>query len=91
MNTNCALCGEARESSAKQIEGREYDVCAVCWAELDRKLEGKGRETKRRTAVLIPTPERPKEQPETPRPNEPPKIWFYSSFAAEARKEEFYS
>ncbi len=85
-STNCALCGEARECSAKEIEGREYDICATCWKELSRKLEGKGREIKRRTIVLVPPPGTREEQPEIPCPHEPPKIWFHSAPVAEAEK-----
>ncbi len=72
----CALCGESKECSAKEIDGKEYDVCSECWDALCRKLSGKGRDIKHRTTVLIPPLETPKEKPEPPTPNEPPKIWF---------------
>ncbi len=76
----CALCGEAKECSAREIEGKEYDVCADCWEVFSRKLEGKGREVKHRTTVLIPPrPETREETPEPPMPGEPPKIWYRSS------------
>ncbi len=72
----CALCGESKECSSREIEGREYDLCAECWDAMSRKLEGKGREIKHRPAVYIPPLEIPKEKPEQPAPHEPPKIWF---------------
>jgi len=74
----CALCGESRECSSKEIEGKEYDLCVECWDELSLKLSGKGREVKHRTSVIIPPLETPQEKPDQPAPGEPPKIWFRS-------------
>ncbi len=72
----CALCGESKESSSREIEGREYDLCTECWEMLSRKLSGKGRKIEQLPTVYIPPLETPKEKPESPAPHEPPKIWF---------------
>ena len=36
----CDLCGEAKDCLPKEIEGKEYDICAVCWAPVAQKLKG---------------------------------------------------
>ena len=72
----CDLCSEAKECLKKEIEGKEYDICADCWQPLGEKLKGKGRVKKvRETVFLAPTPT-PERQPEEPRPlpDRPPKI-----------------
>jgi len=72
----CDLCGRARECLQKEIDAREYDICAECWAPLAEKLLGKGRAKKE--TILLPQPrvvkEREGEEPK-PRRGEPPKIW----------------
>ena len=70
----CDLCGEAKDCLAKEIDGREYDICSECWNALAQKLKGKGRRV--RETVLLP-PRRPKEseEDEPPLPGRPPKIW----------------
>jgi hypothetical protein len=74
----CDLCGESKECLQKEIEGREYDICAECWDPLAEKLKGKGRVNKSREMVLLPPPrvveEREGEEPK-PLPGGPPKIW----------------
>lgn len=71
----CDLCDQAKQCSPRQIEGKEYDICADCWNALSQKLHGKGRAKKERETVFLPprTEEKPKE-PEPP-PEGPPKIW----------------
>jgi len=73
----CDLCGKAKDCLQKEIDGKEYDVCAECWNALAQKLKGKGR-MKSREIVLLPPPktitQHELEEPE-PRPGEPPKIW----------------
>ncbi len=71
----CDLCGEAKHCLEKEIEGREYDICAECWNALAQKLQGKGR--KIRETVFLPPPRAPKEpnEKEPPLPGGPPKIW----------------
>ena len=72
----CDLCGEAKECQAREIEGKEYDICSDCWKPLAEKLKGKGRTKKERKTVFLPsiTPQPKREEPE-PLPGEPPKIW----------------
>jgi hypothetical protein len=51
----CASCGEQKECLQKEIEGREYDICAGCWLQLEQKLPvsaGKCKETKRESTIL---------------------------------------
>lgn len=75
--TLCDLCGRARECSQKEIEGREFDICADCWRPLEEKLKGKGRLKRRETVFLPPrtAPERELEaEPKSP-PWLPPKIF----------------
>jgi len=71
----CDLCGEAKECSPKQIEGKEYDICSDCWTPLANKLEGKGRVKKQRETVFLPSlrPETEPKKPEPP-PGAPPEI-----------------
>ena len=69
----CDLCGQARECSPKEIEGREFDICAACWRPLHEKLKGKGR-VKRRETVILPAIEPEVEEPKVP-PGGPPKIF----------------
>ena len=71
----CDICGEEKRCRTREIEGKEYDICAECWAPLAAKLKGKGRQKKDEIVLLpeqpaIPEPERPQ-----PLPGEPPKIW----------------
>ena len=73
----CDLCGEAKDCLPKEIEGKEYDICAECWAPLAQRLKGKGR-TKKHDIVFVPPPEMTKEREDEetqPRPGQPPKIW----------------
>lgn len=70
----CDLCGQARECLQKDIEGREFDICADCWRPLEEKLKGKGRVKRTRERVLLPPRTVPEpEEPKTP-PRLPPKI-----------------
>ena len=27
----CDLCGKAKDCQQKEIEGKQYDICAECW------------------------------------------------------------
>jgi hypothetical protein len=69
----CDLCGNANGCEPKEIEGKEYDICADCWKPVAEKLKGKGRTRKPRETVILPAPKEP--QRETPPPGRPPKIW----------------
>jgi ribosome-binding protein aMBF1 (putative translation factor) len=73
--TICDLCGQSKDCSKKQIEGKEYDICGDCWNPLAEKLKGKGRVTKEREMVLLPPLGKEPEQPAKPMPPNPPKIW----------------
>jgi len=77
---NCDLCGKEKECSPRQIEGREYDLCAECWEPLAEKLKGKGHKTSE--IVFLPPPqtigEREDEEPEEP-PSTLPKIFGITS------------
>jgi len=44
----CDLCGQAKDCSQKEIESKEYDICADCWNPLAEKLKGKGRLKRKR-------------------------------------------
>lgn len=72
----CDLCGKDKDCLRKEIDGKEYDICAKCWSPLAEKLLGKGRQI--RETVFLPPPrtiqELEKEEPK-PLPGEPPKIW----------------
>ena len=71
----CDLCGETKDCSHREIEGKEYDICCECWAPLALKLKGKGRAKKPET-VFLPPPRGAEERKEDePLPGEPPKIW----------------
>ena len=71
----CALCGEMRHCTRKQIDRKEYDVCAECWKAFMSKLKGKGRPKARRETVIVPaaSPADPPE-PQPPFPGKPPDI-----------------
>jgi hypothetical protein len=72
----CDLCGQARECVPREIERKEYDICAECWKPLAQKLKGKGRTKKDRETVFLPPLTKEPERPEPkPMPGEPPKIW----------------
>jgi ribosome-binding protein aMBF1 (putative translation factor) len=71
----CDLCGEAKQCLQKEIEGKEYDICADCWKLLEQKLTGRGR-AKKEIVFLPPPPDKEKEDEDVkPGPGEPPKIW----------------
>ena len=40
----CDLCGQVKECLQKEIDGKEFDICADCWRPLEEKLKGKGRQ-----------------------------------------------
>ena len=72
----CDLCGQARECLQKEIEGKEYDICAECWNPVAEKLKGKGRKIKERETVFLPPlTKEPETHEAKPVPGEPPKIW----------------
>jgi len=72
----CDLCGRATLCLPKEIEGKEYDVCAECWNPLAEKLKGKGRVKQERETVFLPPLRTEPNPPESkPLPGEPPKIW----------------
>ena len=71
----CDLCGQAKECLPKEIEGKEYDICAECWNPLAEKLKGKGRTRKERETVFLPPVTVPEKPEPKPAPGEPPKIW----------------
>lgn len=73
----CDLCGEAKDCLQKEIEGKEYDICAECWEPLARKLKGKGRAKIRETVFLPPRrviQEDEEGEPQRQLPGEPPII-----------------
>ena len=39
----CDFCNKIKTCKHKDIEGKEYDVCAACWSDIAKKLKGKGR------------------------------------------------
>jgi len=61
----CDLCGETMKCLQKEIDGKEYEICADCWNPLAEKLSGKGRVKKSRESVLLPPP-RVKEKDDEP-------------------------
>ena len=72
----CDLCGQARECEQKEIDRKEYDICAECWMPLVEKLKGKGRAKKESETVFLPhLPKEPEPPGPKPVPAEPPKIW----------------
>ncbi len=40
----CDFCNKIKTCKHKDIEGKEYDVCAACWSGIAKKLNGKGRD-----------------------------------------------
>ena len=71
----CDLCGEARVCLQKEIEGKEYDICAECWTPLAQRLRGKGRAKILETVFLPPPLKEREDEGLKPLPGEPPKIW----------------
>lgn len=73
----CDLCGQEKECLQKEIDGKEFDICADCWRPLEKKLKGKGRMKRKRETVLLPPRSVPEGEPEEPRPTPrvPPKIF----------------
>ena len=72
----CDLCNQAKQCEPKEIESKEYDICAECWKPLAEKLKGKGRARKERETVFLPHfPKEPEPPGPKPAPGEPPKIW----------------
>jgi ribosome-binding protein aMBF1 (putative translation factor) len=72
----CDWCGQAKECLQKEIDGREFDICADCWRPIDEKLKGKGRSKRRRDIVFLPPQTAPEREPDEPkRPPGPPKIF----------------
>jgi hypothetical protein len=72
----CDLCGESRECLQKEIDGKEFDICAGCWRPLEEKLKGKGRVKKPLEIVYLPQftlPDTVREDPK-PLPKLPPEI-----------------
>jgi len=70
----CDLCDKQKECLQKDIDGREFDICADCWRPLEEKLKGKGRSKGKRDMVFLPPPITPEPaEPKTP-PGLPPKI-----------------
>jgi hypothetical protein len=75
----CDLCGETKDCSHKEIEGKEYDICSECWTPLALKLKGKGRAKKPETVFLPPLRRAEERKNDEPLPGEPPKIWGAAS------------
>jgi len=73
----CDLCGQVKECLHKEIDGKEFDICADCWRPLEEKLKGKRRVKKAREMVFLPPPLGPEREPEErkPLPGQPPKIF----------------
>ena len=72
----CDWCGQAKECLQKEIDGREFDICADCWRPIEEKLKGKGRPKRRREMVFLPPQTAPEREPDDPkRPPGPPKIF----------------
>lgn len=71
----CDLCGEAKDCLQKEIDGKEYDICAECWSALARRLQGKGRKVRETVFLPPPRPVKEPEEEEPPMPGGPPKIW----------------
>ena len=70
----CDFCGQPKECSPKEIESKEYDICADCWQPLAEKLTGKGRVKRKREHVFLPPKTEPERPESKPLPGEPPKI-----------------
>jgi hypothetical protein len=67
----CDLCNNQKECFQKEIDGREFDICADCWRPLEEKLRSKGRSKRKREMVFLPAPiafepEAPKTLPRLP-------------------------
>jgi hypothetical protein len=74
--TLCDLCGLSKKCRAREISGKEYDICSDCWNPLAAKLKGKGRAKQEREMVFLPPQTKAPEPKEPgPLPGEPPKIW----------------
>jgi ribosome-binding protein aMBF1 (putative translation factor) len=72
----CDWCGQAKECLQKEIDGREFDICADCWRPIEEKLKGKGRQKRRQDMVFLPPQTAPEREPDDPkRPPGPPKIF----------------
>jgi len=72
----CALCGEAKQCRQREIEGKLYDICSVCWSPLGKKLKGKGKVDTDRAIVFLPAViQAPPPKGVKLLPGEPPKIW----------------
>jgi len=71
----CDLCGETKACLQREIEGKEYDICQMCWIPIAEKLKGKGRPVTNREMVFLPQPAAPKQEEIGPLPGGPPKIW----------------
>ena len=73
----CDLCGKQKECLQKEIEGREFDVCADCWRPLEEKLKGKGRVKRKPEMVFLPPRTALEPEPGDPKtpPDLPPKIF----------------
>ena len=70
----CDLCDQVKECVQKEIDGRQY-LCVDCWRPLEEKLKGKGRTTRQREMVYLPTPVRvEREEKERPIPVSRPKF-----------------
>lgn len=64
----------AKECLQKEIDGREFDICADCWRPLEEKLKGKERVQKTREMAFLPRRGMPEpEELKTP-PRLSPKI-----------------
>lgn len=70
----CDLCNQVKDCLQKEIDGKEYDLCRECWAELAARLQDKGRRKERREIILLPPHDQPQEPDESPKPGEPPII-----------------
>jgi hypothetical protein len=70
----CDLCVQVKECLQKEIDQKEYDICAECWSELQAKLQGEGRVKEAREIVLLPPPREPHEPEQKAEPGEPPII-----------------
>jgi ribosome-binding protein aMBF1 (putative translation factor) len=72
----CDWCGHAKECQQKEIDGREFDICADCWRPIEEKLEGKGRPKRKQEVVFLPPQPAPEREPDEPKtPPGPPKIF----------------
>jgi hypothetical protein len=58
----CDLYGQAEECLQKEIDSREFNICADCWQPLEEKLKGIGRLKRKREMVLLPPRTAPERQ-----------------------------